>query len=57
MAFVSAANIPEEDGTDTIVIVTFRKKTEIEIRLDALEEGQETQDGAIEELASIVGGE
>ena len=57
MAFVSASNIPDEEGNDTMVVVTFRKKTEIEIRLDALEEGQETQDGAIEELASIVGGE
>lgn len=57
MAFVSSANIPDAEGTDTIAIVTFRKKTDIEIRVDALEEGQETQDGAIEELASIVGGE
>ena len=57
MAFVSASNIPDEEGNNTLVVVTFRKKTEIEIRLDALEEGQETQDGAIEELASIVGGE
>lgn len=57
MVFVSTTNIPEDDGTDTIVIVTFRKKTDIEIRVDALEEGQETQDGAIEELASIIGGE
>ena len=57
MAFVSASNIPDEEGNDTLVVVTFRKKTEIEIRLDALEKGQETQDGAIEELASIVGGE
>lgn len=57
MAFVSTTIIPEDDGIDSIVKVTFRKKTDIEIRLDALEEGQETQDGAIEELASIVGGE
>ena len=31
--------------------------TETEKRLSALEGGQETQDGAIEELASIIGGE
>ena len=57
MAFVSASNIPDEEGNDTLVVLTFRKKTKIEIRLDALEEGQETQDGAIQELASIIGGE
>ena len=57
VAFVSASNIPNEDGNDTLVVLTFRKKTELEIRVDALEEGQETQDGAIEELASIIGGE
>ena len=57
MAFVSVANIPDEEGNDTLVVVTFRKKNELEIRVEALEEGQEVQDGAIEELASIVGGE
>lgn len=34
----------------------LRKKTETEIRLDALEVGQELQDGAIDELAQITGG-
>lgn len=34
----------------------LRKKTETEIRLDALEAGQELQDGAIDELAQIAGG-
>lgn len=34
----------------------LRKKTDIEIRLDALEAGQELQDGAIDELAQIAGG-
>lgn len=34
----------------------LRKKTETEIRLDALEVGQELQDGAIDELAQIAGG-
>lgn len=54
MAFVSAANIPEDDGTDTIVIVTFRKKTDIEIRVDALEASQSDQDDAIAEIAEMV---
>lgn len=34
-----------------------RKLSDIEVRLDALESGQDTQDGAIEELAGIIGGE
>lgn len=34
-----------------------RKLSDIEVRLDALENGQDTQDGAIEELAGIIGGE
>lgn len=36
---------------------SIRKKTDVEIRLDALESEQELQNGAIDELASIVGGE
>ena len=44
---------------DDVYTATFaiRQLTDTEIRLNALEEGQETQDGAIEELAGIVGGE
>lgn len=44
---------------DGVYTATFaiRQLSETEIRLDALEEGQETQDGAIEELAGIIGGE
>ena len=30
--------------------------SEVELRLDAMEEGQETQDGAIEELVGMMGG-
>lgn len=43
-----------EDGS---IAVTMHIKNEIERRLDALEEGQELQNGAIEELANIAGGE
>lgn len=43
-----------EDGS---VAVTMHIKSEIERRLDALEESQEIQDGAIMELAQSVGGE
>lgn len=41
-----------EDGS---VAVTMHIKNEIERRLDALEEGQELQNGAIDELANVVG--
>lgn len=39
------------------VAFTVRQLSDTEVRLDALEEGQETQNGAIDELAGIVGGE
>ena len=54
MAFVSASNIPDEEGNDMLVVVTFRKKTEIEIRLDALEASQYDQDDAIAEIAEMI---
>ncbi|WP_143318933.1 hypothetical protein [Clostridium sp. HBUAS56010] len=44
----------KEDGVH--ITVSLREKTEIEKRLDNVEAGQETQDGAIEELAGMVGG-
>lgn len=44
-----------EDGTVTVTI-SLRKKTDVELRLDALEVGHEINAGAIEELAGIVGG-
>lgn len=40
---------------DGSVSVTMHIKNEIERRLDALEAGQELQNGAIDELANIVG--
>lgn len=45
-----------EDGTVTVTI-SLRQKTDVELRLDALEVGHEINAGAIEELAGIVGGE
>ena len=39
------------------VSFTIRQLSATEVRLDALEEGQETQNGAIDDLAGIVGGE
>lgn len=64
--FTYAPNTDEagkEDGTYTVTI-RLRTKTEIEKRLDALETGQvtlqqghESNAGAIEDLAGIIGGE
>ena len=44
---------------DKKVMAAFgiREKTEIEKRLDSIEAGQQVQDGAILDLASMVGGE
>lgn len=42
-----------EDGTVTVVI-SLRERTSVEARLDALEESQNTQDGAIEDLGMAV---
>lgn len=46
-----------EEGGIYKATYSIRKKTDVEIRLDALESEQELQNGAIDELASIVGGE
>ena len=45
-----------QDTEDEKVSVTFglREKTSVELRLDAREEGQEVQDGAIEDLGIVV---
>lgn len=43
-----------EDGS---IAVTMHIKSEIERRLDALEEGQEIQNGAIADLGAVIGGE
>jgi hypothetical protein len=45
----------KEDGVH--ITVSLREKTVIEKRLDHVEAGQETQDGAIAEIAGMVGGE
>ncbi len=53
-----------EDTNKVIAVFGIREKTEIEKRLDTIEEnqrkfelGQQTQDGAILDLAGIVGGQ
>lgn len=42
-----------EDGK-VIVRIALREKTELELRVDALEESQATQDGAIEDLGQVL---
>lgn len=53
---VIAAPTTREDGEDGAVIVRmhFREKTDVELRLDALEEGQTVQDGAIEDIGAVL---
>lgn len=53
---VIAAPTTREDGEEGAVIVRmhFREKTELEIRVDALEEGQTVQDGAIEDIGAVL---
>lgn len=53
---VIAAPTTREDGEGETVIVRmhFREKTDVELRLDALEEKQTVQDGAIEDIGAVI---
>lgn len=53
---VIAAPTTREDGEGETVIVRmhFREKTDLEIRVDALKESQEVQDGAIEDIGLVL---
>lgn len=53
---IIAAPTTREDGENGAVIVRmhFREKTELELRVDALEESQEVQDGAIEDIGLVL---
>lgn len=53
---VIAAPTTREDGEGETVVVRmhFREKTDVELRLDALEEGQTVQDGAIEDIGAVL---
>lgn len=53
---IIAAPTTREDGEGEAVIVRmhFREKTELELRVDALEESQEVQDGAIEDIGAVL---
>lgn len=51
-----AAPVTRENGDGETVIVRmhFREKTEMEKRMDALEQSQEVQDGAIEDIGAVL---
>lgn len=53
---IIAAPTTREDGENGGIIVRmhFREKTEMEKRMDALEESQEVQDGAIEDIGTVL---
>lgn len=53
---IIAAPTTREDGEGETVIVRmhFREKTDLELRVDALEESQEVQDGAIEDIGAVL---
>lgn len=55
LVLVSETSVVNADGS-VLTAYCLREKTEEERRLDALEEGQEIQDGAIEELAELAAG-
>ena len=42
------------EGENVVVRMHFREKTDLEIRVDALEESQEVQDGAIEDIGAVL---
>lgn len=53
---IIAAPTTREDGEGETVVVRmhFREKTDVELRLDAMEEGQTVQDGAIEDIGAVL---
>lgn len=53
---VIAAPTTREDGENGTIIVRmhFREKTDVELRLDALEQSQGVQDGAIEDIGMVL---
>ena len=42
------------DEGGVLVVISLREKTAVELRLDALEESQETQDGAIADIGQTL---
>lgn len=52
LVLVSETSVVASDGT-VLTIYSLREKTPEEKRLDALEAGQEVQDGALEDLGAV----
>lgn len=42
------------DEGGVLVVISLREKTAVELRLDALEESQKVQDGAIEDIGTVL---
>jgi len=53
---VIAAPTTREDGESGTIIVRmhFREKSDLEMRVDALEQSQDVQDGAIEDIGTVL---
>lgn len=53
---IIAAPTTREDGENGAIIVRmhFREKTDLEKRVDALEQSQDVQDGAIEDIGMVL---
>lgn len=43
-----------EDGLTVTVVISLHEPTELELRVAALEESQQVQDGAIDDLATVL---
>lgn len=54
LVLTSETSVVASDGT-VLTTYNLREKTEIEKRLDAVEEGQAVQDGAINDIGEAVG--
>lgn len=52
LVLTSETSVVASDGT-VLTTYNLREKNEIEKRLDAVEEGQAVQDGAIEDIAAV----
>lgn len=51
LVLVSETSIVAANGS--VLTTSMREKTDVERRLDAVEEGQQVQDGAIEDLGAV----
>lgn len=52
LILVSETSVVTTDNT-ILTTYTLREKTDVERRLDAIEEGQQVQDGALEDLGAV----